>query len=160
MTSAELAARRAAATAALADFNHATDESLAETIAEWAFRLASELASVLQRLDQEDAAPLTPAEDLALQLASIGDARDAYRAALEVVREGLAIPYAATVGDDEKRAAILHERLMHVLLMVGQILNPTSALGAEWELDYCREQLAKHPATGYRVFGEPAGGAS
>jgi len=67
--SAELGGRRAAAVAVLADFKRETDGYLddpARAVARpdmgmWAWRLSSELASVLQRLDDEDAAPVTPA---------------------------------------------------------------------------------------------------
>jgi hypothetical protein len=100
-----------------------------------------------------DAAPLTRAEDLALQLASVSDALDGYRAVLEVVREALDIPHAATFSGDEKRKEILCMRVMHALLMVRAVLDGRGP--AEWNIAYCREQLAKYPATGYRVFGTP-----
>lgn len=74
------------------------------------------------------------------------DKADTYRAALELVVEALDIPHAKTVADDEKRAEIVHARLMHVLIMVGSVLDRDRP---EWYIDYCREQLAKHPAVGY-----------
>jgi len=57
-----MAARRTAAAAVLADFRHAADEFIDDTTgtvarpdySAWAFHLASELGSVLSRLDQED----------------------------------------------------------------------------------------------------------
>ena len=60
--SAELAARRTAAAAVLADFKRATDAYLDDPVkaaprpdySMWAWRLSSELRSVLQRLDDED----------------------------------------------------------------------------------------------------------
>jgi len=73
--SAELAARRTAAAAVLADFKRATDAYLDDPVkaaprpdySMWAWRLSSELRSVLQRLDDE-AAPLPAA---AAQLAEV-----------------------------------------------------------------------------------------
>jgi hypothetical protein len=79
-------------------------------------------------------------------------AQDAYRAALELVREGLDIPHAKTVGDDEKRAQILHTRLIHVLMLVASVLDRDRP---EWSIRYCREELAKNPAVGYHPNSEP-----
>lgn len=67
--SAELAARRTAAAAALADFRRAADEftnDITRTVpqpryADWAYRLAAALDSLLQRLEAEATAP-DPAE--------------------------------------------------------------------------------------------------
>lgn len=79
---------------------------------------------------------------------------DELRAALEVVAEALGIPHAATNGDDARRAEILQMRVMHVNVMLEAVLDehrePTSA----WSVNYCREQLAKHPATGYRTWDD------
>lgn len=74
---------------------------------------------------------------------------DAYRAALELVREALDPPHAKTVGDDDQRRQIIHERLIHVLLMIGNVLERDNAAARHWALDYCRERLAEHPAVGY-----------
>ena len=60
--SAELAARRTAAAAVLADFKRETDKFIDDParatprpdMGTWAWRLSSELRSVLQRLDDED----------------------------------------------------------------------------------------------------------
>jgi hypothetical protein len=49
------------------------------------------------------------------------------RDALEAVREALAIPHAATVGDDEIRAKILEQRLGHVVVMLGSVLDDDRA---------------------------------
>jgi hypothetical protein len=61
--SAELAARRTAAAAVLGDFRRAADKFTGDTTrtvprpdySMWAWRLSSELASVLRRLEAEDA---------------------------------------------------------------------------------------------------------
>jgi hypothetical protein len=74
--SAELAARRTAAAAVLADFKHAADAFIddeTDTVprpdySAWAFRLAAELGSVLARLNVEDAAA---GQDAAAQLQEI-----------------------------------------------------------------------------------------
>lgn len=66
--SAELAPRRTAAVAVLPDFKREADKYLddpARTVPRpdysmWAFRLASELGSVLQRLEAEDAGAAPP----------------------------------------------------------------------------------------------------
>ena len=69
--SAELAGRRTAAAAVLADFRQETDRYIDAAgavprpdMGMWAWRLSSELASVLQRLEAEDADP-GPAAQLA-----------------------------------------------------------------------------------------------
>ena len=70
--SAELAARRTAAAAVLGDFRRAVDEFIDDgtrtvprpDYSMWAFRLASEVLSLLQRRETEDAEP-GPAAQLA-----------------------------------------------------------------------------------------------
>src|ERR1022692_752978 len=74
--------------------------------------------------------------------------------ALVVILEALDIPFAACAGDEEIRAKILNERLIHTLGMLREWLSPVGAGDehrAAWSLGYLREQLAKHPATGYRT---------
>lgn len=75
------------------------------------------------------------------------------RDALEAVREALGIPHAATLRDDEVRAEVLQVRVMHALLMVDAILDDGHADPA-WIVAYCRQQLAGHPATGYRTWDQ------
>lgn len=77
-----------------------------------------------------------------------------FRAALELVREGLDIPHAKTLGDDAKRTEILHRRLIGVLIMVRSVLDGQQA-DAGWSLTYTREQLAKAPAVGYHPTSAP-----
>jgi hypothetical protein len=76
-----------------------------------------------------------------------------YRAALEAVREALGIPYAATIGEDAKRAEILKDRVMHALVMVEAVLGDGHAPLA-WYVAYLRERLAEHPAEGYRTWDQ------
>jgi|HubBroStandDraft_6_1064221.scaffolds.fasta_scaffold3629240_1 hypothetical protein len=75
MSGAELAARRTAAAAALADFNNLRQdrEPGGLTIATWAARLAAELGSLLEQLGRE-----TPshAADLLAQIRLVLDAFD------------------------------------------------------------------------------------
>lgn len=74
--------------------------------------------------------------------------------ALTAVREALDIPHAATVGDDETRAEILDHRLGHAVAMLAGILDRDLIRDIPWSVGYLREQLAKHPATGYRTWDE------
>jgi hypothetical protein len=77
-----------------------------------------------------------------------GVARDA----LAAVLEALDIPLAATVGDEEKRAGILGERVMHAVLALKELAGPVRDPG--WTVAHLREQLAAHPAEGYRTWDE------
>lgn len=82
--SAELAARRTAAAAVLGDFRRAADEFIDDNTrtvprpdySMWAFRLASELMSVLQRLEVE-AGEATP-DPAAAQLAEVRQVLEAF----------------------------------------------------------------------------------
>jgi hypothetical protein len=86
---------------------------------------------------------------------------DAYRAALELTREALAIPYAATDGDDRIRSEVLQARALQALLMIGSILDDhgpdqlgfTNAERAAHAMEYCRRKLAENPADCYRTSG-------
>ncbi|MFI2225439.1 MULTISPECIES: hypothetical protein [Streptomyces] len=87
------------------------------------------------------------------------------RTLLEAVREAIAIPYAATVGDDETRARALTERVMHAQIALDNVLDRGDDPG--WSADYLRARLTEHPATGYRHWdtagtrvGQQIGGAS
>jgi hypothetical protein len=74
--------------------------------------------------------------------------------ALTAVREALDIPHAATVGDDETRAKILDERTGHAVVMLCGILGEDAITDIPWSAGYLREQLAKHPAEGYKTWAE------
>jgi hypothetical protein len=74
--------------------------------------------------------------------------------ALTAVREALDIPHAATVGDDETRAKILDERVGHTVTMLCGILGQDATVDIPWSVGYLREQLAKHPAEGYKTWDE------
>lgn len=71
---------------------------------------------------------------------------------LRVVLEALNIPLAACVGDDEIRQPIINERTMILVVSLREMLDrgPDQA-SVPWTAAYIREQLAKHPATGYRT---------
>lgn len=74
--------------------------------------------------------------------------------ALQAVREAIDIPHAATAGDQETRDAILINRVMHAVVMLGSILNGKSYTDVAWSTAYLRERLAEHPAEGYKTWEE------
>jgi hypothetical protein len=79
-------------------------------------------------------------------------ARD-YRGALEAVREAIDIPHAATVGDEDKRTAILLERAGHAVVMLSSVLDGSyPAPDIPWSVAYLRDRLAEHPAAGYKTW--------
>lgn len=73
--------------------------------------------------------------------------------ALRAVREAIAIPHAATVGDQEVRDRLLVERAGHAKVMLDSILDcPWS--DAMWDVQYLREILANFPVQGYKTWDE------
>ncbi len=79
----------------------------------------------------------------------------AEREALEAVLEAIDIPHAATMGDEEKRTAILVERAGHAVVMLNAILHGEHpAPDIPWSVVYLRARLAEHPATGYTTWQE------
>lgn len=74
--------------------------------------------------------------------------------ALRAVLDALDIPHPATVGDGEAHDRILHERVLHAVIFLRGALDDTRVTPFEWGLDYFREKLAEHPATGYRTWDE------
>lgn len=70
---------------------------------------------------------------------------------LTVILSALDIPYAASTGDDEKRQMIINMRVMITLCNLKSVLERGKAEDLKWQIDYLREELAKHPATGYRT---------
>ena len=75
------------------------------------------------------------------------------REALDAVRDALDIPHAATVGEQETRDRILVERAGHAVVMLQSILGGDT-FDPAWSIAYLREQLAKHPAAGYKTWAE------
>ncbi|MGH3193113.1 MAG: hypothetical protein ACRDOL_38860 [Streptosporangiaceae bacterium] len=75
---------------------------------------------------------------------------------LRAVREAIGIPHGATVGDQEVRDAILVERAGHAAVMLAGILGADATVDIPWSVAYLREQLAKHPAVGYKTWDERA----
>ncbi|MFC8408528.1 hypothetical protein ACFUG9_33935 [Streptomyces griseoincarnatus] len=73
----------------------------------------------------------------------------AARDLLAVVLEALDIPHPATVGGAEVYQRIRGERATHVVVALRSVLDERPLMGIEWTAGYLREQLAKHPATGY-----------
>lgn len=79
------------------------------------------------------------------------------RAVVDAVIEALDIPYAATVGHDETRTAILLDRVRHLLVCMRALADgdsPLSPLSAKWHLEYLRERLAGHPPVGYVTLSQ------
>jgi len=91
---------------------------------------------------------------------STDDLAALYRDALTAIREALDIPYAATVGWDQARAAVLDERLTDTVVMLDGVLDadPTETIGGTsliaHRVAYLRERLAAHPPTGYITHDE------
>jgi hypothetical protein len=72
--------------------------------------------------------------------------------ALRTIHEAIDIPHAATVGEQEKRDAILIERIGHVNAMLRGLLAEDSWHDWSWSTAYLRERLAEHPAEGYKTW--------
>lgn len=68
---------------------------------------------------------------------------------LAAVLEALDIPHPATIGHAEVYDQIRGERATHAVVALRSILDDKPLMGIEWTAAYLREQLAKHPATGY-----------
>jgi hypothetical protein len=74
--------------------------------------------------------------------------------ALRAVLEATDIPHAATTGEQEKRDAILVERIGHVTVMLRSLLAEDSWADWKWSTAYLRERLAEHPAESYKTWDE------
>lgn len=75
--------------------------------------------------------------------------------ALRAVLEAVDIPNGATMGAQETRDAILLQRVGHVAVMLRSLLSRNSWDNDwSWSVQYLRERLAEHPATGYKTWGE------
>jgi hypothetical protein len=85
---------------------------------------------------------------------SISPTQDELVEVLRAVREAIDIPHGATVGDQEKRDALLIERIGHVKVMLGSLLSEDSWRDWSWSTAYLRERLAEHPAQGYKTWDE------
>jgi len=85
-----------------------------------------------------------------------GPSRDELLDALRAVREAIAIPHAATTGDDEKRTEILAARVMHAKITLDGLLaaDRPSYADAARDVAYLRERLAECPAEGYKTWDE------
>lgn len=71
------------------------------------------------------------------------------RGLLAAVLEALDIPHPATVGHTEVYDRIRNERATHVVVALRSVLDDKPLMDTEWTTAYLREQLVKHPATGY-----------
>jgi hypothetical protein len=68
---------------------------------------------------------------------------------LTVVLEALDIPHPATIGGEKAHDEVVNARVTHVAVALRSVLDDRPLMGIEWTAAYLREQLAKHPATGY-----------
>ena len=68
---------------------------------------------------------------------------------LTAVLEALDLPHPATVGDTEVHDRLLNTRAVHARIALRSLLDDGPDLGPAWNAAYLREQLAKHPVTGY-----------
>lgn len=84
-------------------------------------------------------------------MATTGPLNDQARAIVEAVLEAIDIPHAATVGEAEKRQAILTERLR---LLVAELRSIARSGVIELPMTYLAEGLAKHPVDGYLTTAE------
>ncbi|MBD2894765.1 hypothetical protein amrb99_36920 [Actinomadura sp. RB99] len=64
------------------------------------------------------------------------------------VLEGIAIPYASTVAHDETRTRVLHDRLIHVQVMLESLLG-SACPNVDDAVSHLNEKLAEHPPVGY-----------
>ncbi|MBT2391659.1 hypothetical protein J7E87_20025 [Streptomyces sp. ISL-1] len=87
--------------------------------------------------------------DLPMSAAVPGKPADELRGLLAAVLEALDIPHPATIGDSEVHHRILADRAMHAVIALRSALGNRALLDIEWTTEYLREQLVKHPATGY-----------
>jgi hypothetical protein len=74
---------------------------------------------------------------------------DDIRNLLAAVLEALDIPHPATAGGTEVHDRVLNDRAMHATIALRSVLDDKPLMDTEWTTAYLREQLAKHPATGY-----------
>jgi hypothetical protein len=74
---------------------------------------------------------------------------DDIRDLLTAVLEALDIPHPATAGGDEVYGRIRNDRATHATIALRSVLDDRPLMDTEWTTAYLREQLAKHPATGY-----------
>ncbi|WP_180685313.1 hypothetical protein [Streptomyces gossypiisoli] len=74
---------------------------------------------------------------------------DDIRDLLAAVLEALDIPHPATTGGAEVYDQVRNDRATHVVVALRSVLDDKPLMGVEWTTAYLREQLAKHPATGY-----------
>ena len=71
------------------------------------------------------------------------------RAVIGVVLDALDIPHAASAAHDEIRSRILHERVMHLVVILHNILRWNRVADLPADLAHLRSVLDEQPATGY-----------
>jgi hypothetical protein len=74
---------------------------------------------------------------------------DDVRGLLTAVLEALDIPHPATTGGAEVYGQIRNDRATHAAIALRSVLDDKPLMDVDWTTAYLREQLAKHPATGY-----------
>ena len=78
---------------------------------------------------------------------------DANRFLLEMVLKAVDMPEPATLGDAERHAEILVERVRHVRLAILGALADTRAEDITWRALYLSDQVAENPAD-YQAWGQ------
>lgn len=71
---------------------------------------------------------------------------------LAAVLEAIDLPHPATDSGTEAHDRLLNTRVMHARIALRTVLDSEEGvinLGPAWTAQYLREQLAKHPITGY-----------
>lgn len=91
-----------------------------------------------------DITPAVPVP-LAAQAAEARHLRDA----LAAVQEALDLPFAATIGGEEIRAKLVHERALATMVTVRAILAADRWLDIPREIAFLRGRLERHPVRGY-----------
>lgn len=78
------------------------------------------------------------------------DIPEPIRDLLTAVLEAIDLPYPATTGGSEVHNQLLTDRVMHAKTALRAVLGKDGVwMGPEWDAAHLREQLAKHPVTGY-----------
>jgi hypothetical protein len=74
--------------------------------------------------------------------------------ALTAVRAAIDIPHAATTGDEARRATVMATRLMHACICLEALTGKHADREVAAEVAYLRQQLAEHPAEGYKTWDQ------
>jgi hypothetical protein len=76
---------------------------------------------------------------------------------LMAIEEAIALPYAATVGDNQIRRVALEERAMYAAITLERVLDPDAGGTLVWEANNLRARLAALPARPYTTWEQAHG---